>query len=65
MERPVVVTRRLDELGRLVIPRVVRDRYNIKPGDEFEVYVNEEGEDNYSIVYRRVKEENSNEHNQA
>ena len=65
MERPVVVTRRLDELGRLVIPRIVRDKYNIKSGDEFEVYVNEEGEDNYSIVYRRVKEENSNEHNQA
>lgn len=32
--------RRLDELGRIVIPKEIRNSLRIKPGDNFEIYLN-------------------------
>lgn len=37
------VTRRVDSLGRLVLPKGLRQKLDIKEGDEMEVFV---GEDN-------------------
>lgn len=35
---------KVQELHRLVIPRTVRDKYNINPGDSVEVFIKITGE---------------------
>lgn len=37
------IVRRIDELGRVVIPKEVRRRFKIKDGDPLEIYVSDEG----------------------
>lgn len=37
------VIRKLDGLGRIVIPKEIRQVYNIREGDALEVYTNKEG----------------------
>lgn len=37
------IVRRIDELGRVVIPKELRRTYNIKEGDPIEFYVEGEG----------------------
>lgn len=32
------ITRKMDELGRVVIPKAIRMRYNLEPGDEMNYY---------------------------
>ncbi|MCI9032403.1 MAG: AbrB/MazE/SpoVT family DNA-binding domain-containing protein [Clostridia bacterium] len=44
------IVRRLDELGRVVIPREYRRIYDIKPGDPMEMYALDNGD----IVVRKV-----------
>lgn len=44
------IVRRLDELGRVVIPREYRKMYGINPGDPMEMYALENGD----IVVRKV-----------
>lgn len=36
------IKRRIDELGRIVIPRDVRDHFKVKPGDSFDIYVEDD-----------------------
>lgn len=38
-----MITRRVDDLGRVVIPREIRRNMRIKEGDKFELWVDEHG----------------------
>lgn len=38
-----MITRRVDDLGRVVIPREIRRNMGIKEGDKFELWVDEHG----------------------
>ena len=38
--RKTGVTRKLDELGRIVIPKEIRNNYKIEEGDQIEFYLN-------------------------
>ncbi len=42
------IVRRIDDLGRVVIPKEIRRSLNIKEGDPLEIYVNED-----SVVYKK------------
>jgi AbrB family transcriptional regulator (stage V sporulation protein T) len=47
------IVRRIDELGRVVIPREIRQRISIKEGDPLEIYLTKENEvvlKKYSVV---------------
>jgi AbrB family looped-hinge helix DNA binding protein len=37
------MTLTLDEMGRFVVPKQLRDRFSLKPGDELEVLVEHDG----------------------
>lgn len=37
------IVRRIDELGRIVIPKEIRRRFKIKEGDPLEMFVSDEG----------------------
>lgn len=41
--KPIGITRHLDDFGRIVIPREVRKRFNIKHGDLLEVFTDNKG----------------------
>lgn len=36
------IKRRIDDLGRIVIPRDIRDQFKIKAGDNFDIYIDED-----------------------
>lgn len=36
------IVRRIDDLGRIVIPKEIRQRWHIKEGDPLEMFLNEE-----------------------
>lgn len=38
------IVRRIDELGRIVIPKEIRRRYRIKEGDSLEIFISDNGE---------------------
>lgn len=40
MNHPTGIIRRIDELGRVVIPREIRRRVGINEGDPLEIYMN-------------------------
>ena len=40
--QPTGIKRRIDDLGRIVIPRDVRDHFKIKAGDSFDIYVEDD-----------------------
>lgn len=42
--RATGIVRRIDELGRLVIPKEIRRTYRISEGDPIEIYTSEDGE---------------------
>ena len=44
------MVRRVDELGRVVIPKEIRDKLDIQEKDPIEIYV-----DGYSIVLRKFQ----------
>ena len=50
------ITRRIDELGRIVIPKEIRNKLHIKLGDLFEVYINDEN----SIIFKKYSPLNEN-----
>lgn len=52
MEKPLAATRRVDDLGRIVVPIEIRKRAGIERGEEFEISVQESSGE---IVLRRVK----------
>lgn len=37
------IVRRLDDLGRIVIPKEIRNRYKLREGDPMEIYATDEG----------------------
>ncbi|MCL2169500.1 MAG: AbrB/MazE/SpoVT family DNA-binding domain-containing protein [Defluviitaleaceae bacterium] len=47
-EKTVDAIRTIDEIGRVIIPKSVRDYLGIVPGDKFEIVIN-----NGSIVFAR------------
>lgn len=42
------IVRRMDELGRVVIPREIRERFHIKEGDPLEIFTEDD-----KIVFRK------------
>ena len=42
-KRSTGIIRRIDELGRVVIPREIRNRIDIREGDPFELFTDNEG----------------------
>lgn len=42
------ILRRMDELGRVVIPREIRERYHINDGDALEIFTEDD-----KIVFRK------------
>lgn len=51
------IVRRIDDLGRLVVPRDIRNRLGIEEGSPFEIFI---GDDSRSIIftpYRPMQEE--------
>lgn len=45
------IVRRIDDLGRIVIPREIRHTLYIKEGDPLEIYLDNEG----GVVFRRYE----------
>lgn len=37
------IIRRIDDLGRIVIPRVIREEMGFKPGEAFKITVDDQG----------------------
>lgn len=37
------IVRRIDDLGRIVIPKEIRNRYKLREGDPMEIYTTDEG----------------------
>lgn len=54
--RPTGIVRRIDELGRVVIPREIRCRFKIKEGDPLEMWGTDEG-----IVLKPYEDEQTRE----
>lgn len=52
MEKPVAVTRRVDELGRIVLPIELRKQAGIEKGEEFQISLRESSGE---IVLKKVK----------
>ncbi len=52
------IVRRLDDLGRLVIPKEIRKIYRLKEGDSIEFFVS----DNNEIIIRKYEHLNENTH---
>jgi transcriptional pleiotropic regulator of transition state genes len=48
------MSRRIDDLGRVVIPKEIRKRLGIKNLDLFDIYITEEG----VLFIRRIEENN-------
>jgi len=44
MVKSTGIVRRIDDLGRLVIPKEIRRTFRIREGDPLEIYVDREGE---------------------
>lgn len=43
------IVRRIDDLGRVIIPKEIRRSLNIREGDPLEIYLNEDG----GVVFRK------------
>lgn len=50
------IVRRMDELGRVVIPREIRERFHIKEGDPLEIFTEDD-----KIVFRKYDTSNDKE----
>ena len=48
------IVRRIDDLGRVVIPKEIRRTMRIREGDPLEIYTDREGEVRQSVGYRLV-----------
>ena len=46
------ITRRIDDLGRVVIPRDIRRTLRIREGDPLEIFVEDNGEDS-GVIFRK------------
>lgn len=45
------IVRRVDDLGRIVIPKIIREQVNIIEGEPMEIYVTKDG----SILLKKYK----------
>ena len=43
------IVRRIDDLGRVVIPKEIRRTLNIREGDPLEIYTGEDG----TVIFRK------------
>ena len=39
MKKDIEMSRKVDELGRIVIPKEIRDKFGIKTNDRMDIYV--------------------------
>lgn len=44
------IVRRIDDLGRLVVPREIRRTFGIREGDPFELFLSEDGD---GVVFKK------------
>lgn len=44
------IVRRIDDIGRVVIPKELRDAMRFEPGDQVEIFVDDD-----AVVYRKYK----------
>lgn len=49
--RPVGILRRVDELGRVVLPKELRMAFDINPGDSLEIYT----DDDNTVVLKKYQ----------
>lgn len=42
--KPTGILRRIDNLGRIVIPKSIREKYAIEDGEPFEIFVTADGD---------------------
>ena len=47
--RATGIVRRMDDIGRVVIPKELRKQLNISPGDPLEIFITEQGD----LVYKK------------
>lgn len=52
MRKNTGITRHIDELGRIVIPKEIRKTFKIKEGDSLEIFTDKDGE----IILKKQKE---------
>ena len=52
MKKNTGITRHIDELGRIVIPKEIRKTFKIKEGDSLEIFTDKDGE----IILKKCKE---------
>lgn len=52
------MVRRMDDLGRLVVPKKIRNAIGVKEGDPFEIFVDVE---NQTVSFRLINILNNNE----
>lgn len=57
MEKSTGIVRRIDDLGRVVIPKEIRRTLNIREGDPLEIYIDHERDE---IVFRKYKTSTEN-----
>lgn len=50
------IVRRIDDLGRIVIPKVFRQQLGIKTSDEFEIFLNTDN----TLTVKKIEEEKPN-----
>lgn len=50
------IVRRIDDLGRIIIPKEIRRTLNIKEGDPLEIYTGEDG----AVIFRKYYTETEN-----
>lgn len=51
--KPLGVIRRIDDLGRVVIPKEIRQRFRIREGDPLEIFVEKE-----AITMKKYEQKN-------
>lgn len=49
--RATGIVRRIDDLGRIVIPKEIRKNLGVKEGDPFEIFVDNEG----GVIFKRYR----------
>ena len=48
--KPTGIIRRIDDLGRIVIPKEIRRQFNINPGDALELFTSWDG-----VIFKKYK----------
>jgi len=46
------IIRRIDDLGRIVIPKEIRRTLRIREGDPFEIFIEQDG----GVTFKKIKE---------